>query len=151
MVRLPWILRLLMFLRISLVEGKSVKWAVEDFLKIEKGRDLLKFRKWLIHRNLATSDGGINQNQNYKNENAFLWTAQEQALLYIIDRGLGGEPISNALRELETEMIENCRTDIERFASKLPVYLMAVLACLAFPALMLLMIGPLLTDLMRFG
>jgi|GEM_PF-2318137 len=151
MVRLPWILRLLMFLRISLVEGKSVKWAVDDFLKIETSRDLLNFRKWLIHRNLASSAGDLKQNQKLNIELAFLWTAQERALLYIIDRGLLGEPISNALRELETEMIENCRADIERFASKLPIYLMAVLACLAFPALMLLMIGPLLMDLMRFG
>ncbi len=65
-------------------------------------------------------------------------------LLEILDLGLRGQSILETLKSYETELIQSCDDEIQKHVSLLPLLLMLPLMCLIFPALMLLLVGPLL-------
>ena len=93
------------------------------------------------------------------------WTAKERGAVPIIgdifspplqrffietlERGLAGEPILSRLSELEEEMRLAMVDTIERHLQRLPVILLLPLTGLVFPSFMLLILGPLLSQLMR--
>lgn len=138
---LPWALRLSLSLRASIGAGSSVRWALEAFLREETGEDLRVLRQWYLMMERKEVEGGFPLRR---------LGPQQRALFELLSRGLRGESISVPLADLELELIEICEADIDRFASSLPLYLMAILAGFAFPAMMLALIGPLAGDLLRF-
>lgn len=73
-------------------------------------------------------------------------------LFGLLERGLRGEPISAALRDVEADIIQACRLEMDRHLALLPFRLMIPLLLLIFPALMLLLFGPFLDALSKgFG
>ena len=70
------------------------------------------------------------------------------SLFDLFRRGMSGEPIIPSLISLEEEMIQICHEDIETFATKLPFQLLMPIALFIFPALMLLVLGPMLSDIL---
>lgn len=73
-----------------------------------------------------------------------LRSSQRRALFRLLERGLRGEPIAGPLKDLEREVLEACRADMERHLALLPFKLMFPLLLLIFPALLILLFGPLL-------
>ncbi len=65
-------------------------------------------------------------------------------LLEILEQGLRGQAILESLKSYEGELILSCEDEIQKHVSKLPLILMIPLMGFIFPALMLLLIGPLL-------
>ena len=139
---LPWPLRLILSLRASIGAGSSARWALEAFLREETGEEIRTLRRWYLMKERNEEKVGQPPLPELG--------ALQRALFDSLARGLKGESIATQLAELETEMIEVCEADIERFASSLPLFLMAILAGCAFPAMMMALIGPLVGDLLRF-
>ena len=65
-------------------------------------------------------------------------------LLSLIELGLNGESILNDLKSLELEMILNCEEEIEKHVALMPVKMMFPLLGFVFPAMLILLICPLL-------
>ncbi|MEK6628276.1 MAG: hypothetical protein AABY53_06585 [Bdellovibrionota bacterium] len=65
-------------------------------------------------------------------------------LLEVLEAGLKGHGILQALYGLESELILSCEDEIQNHISRLPLLALIPLMFLIFPALMLLLIVPLL-------
>lgn len=70
-------------------------------------------------------------------------------LLALVERSLRGESILPILREFEAELLELLYAESEEHAAKLPIYQTLPLLLLIFPAFMILVLGPVVTDLIN--
>lgn len=73
----------------------------------------------------------------------------QRVLVEVFERGLKGEPILARLAEIEEEMSWAMADCVDRHIQRLPILLLLPLAGLVFPSFMLLLIGPLLSELTR--
>lgn len=71
-------------------------------------------------------------------------TPTRRHLLALIGLGLKGQSILEPLRSYELELLISCDEEIQRHVAKLPLLLLLPLMGLIFPALMVLLLGPLL-------
>lgn len=72
-----------------------------------------------------------------------------RGVLDLLGYGLQGEPILERLIELEKELTEACRMDLERHLQALPVWTAIPLVFLMFPSFMLLLVGPMFVYLIQ--
>lgn len=68
-------------------------------------------------------------------------------LFDILEVGLTGQSILETLKVYEKELIQNCEDEVQAHLARLPLILLFPLMGMIFPALMLLLIGPLLSSL----
>ncbi len=68
-------------------------------------------------------------------------------LLEILEQGLLGQAVLENLKSYESELILSCEDEIQKHIAKLPLLMMIPLMGFIFPALMLLLVGPLLNAL----
>ena len=74
-------------------------------------------------------------------------TMTRKYLFEILELGLKGQSILETLKVYEKELILSCEDEIQGHIARLPLILMIPLMGLIFPALMILLIGPLLSAL----
>jgi len=74
-------------------------------------------------------------------------TMTRKYLFEILELGLKGQAILETLKVYEKELIQSCEDEIQSHIARLPLILMIPLMGLIFPALMILLIGPLLSAL----
>lgn len=74
-------------------------------------------------------------------------TMTRKYLFDILELGLKGQSILETLKMYEKELIQSCEDEIQSHIARLPLILMVPLMGLIFPALMILLIGPLLSSL----
>lgn len=144
MVHLPWPLEVLMFVRVEISEGRSVRSALDEYLQTHSRVELNILRVWY----LSIQNSG---RRSLDHPEVRASNSQVRTLLQVLERGVRGEAILPALLELERDFLELCDDDLERFASRLPTLIMGTTALFLFPAFVLILIGPLLADLMRFN
>lgn len=72
-----------------------------------------------------------------------------RALLELIESGLRGEPILVQIKELEMELLKACQADVEKYVASLPMRAMIPLMLIQFPAFLLLLLGPIVSQLIR--
>ena len=123
-------------------------WDVKRAL--EKGHSLSSGIKTYLARNSSDS---------FKNHVESWWLAQSNPnkafekhkltmtrkyLLEIFEQGLRGQAILENLKSYETELVLSCEDEIQKHIAKLPLVLMIPLMLFIFPAMMLLLVGPLL-------
>jgi hypothetical protein len=72
-----------------------------------------------------------------------------RALLDLFERGWDGEPILEPLQSLRIEIQGAANAELDYFVATLPFRVMLPLLLLQFPAYLLLLLGPLMTDLFR--
>jgi hypothetical protein len=92
-------------------------------------------KKWLILRDQGGDPAHILRQ---------VQSPARRSLLQLLERGLRGESILEALRELETETEDLCFQQMEEHLAALPFKMMVPLLLLLFPSLMMLILGPLL-------
>jgi len=129
-------LKLAMAVRQSLECGESVRNAVREYLMKNQdnaGRELSAWLAW---------QGG-DQNQRT------VRSPQRKVLFDLISRGLGGESILSQLAQLEEELSESAKIELERFSAALPLKALIPLLLLQFPALLILLFGPLLRQMLE--
>lgn len=74
-------------------------------------------------------------------------TSARRAVLDLIERGLKGQAILVSLAELETEMMEASRNEIQAHMELLPTKMLMPLMGLQLPALLILLFWPMLNRL----
>ena len=70
-----------------------------------------------------------------------------RALFQVLWRGLKGEPILPALKVLRVEMTAACELELQNYYSRLPLVCLVPLLFFIFPAFMILLMGPVLSQL----
>jgi hypothetical protein len=121
----------------ALEKGQSLSVGVKNFLNRPIQDEFLsQVNQWWLSQSHS-------QNAYDKKE---LRLGRRQ-LLEILELGLKGQSILETLKSFEKELITACEDEIQRHLARLPFILMFPLMGLIFPALMLLLIGPLLSQL----
>ncbi len=138
----PQQLNLIVSLRNGIAQGVSVRTSLEQFLGQNTSSDLRHIHRLFLN---------LKEGRLFLEDSAASLTlsSMDAQIVQLILRGVRGEAIAQALEEVEKEILEQCEHDIDCFASRLPPRLMAILAVFGFPAVMLVMIGPLISDLFQ--
>lgn len=76
-------------------------------------------------------------------------SAPQRALFSLLERGLAGQPILEALTALESEIQRSALLELDLHLARLPFLSMIPLFLFQFPAFLLLLLGPLLTSLIE--
>lgn len=133
-------LHLLAEVRRSIEKGQSIRQGLVSYLSKadKKHSDFVKaFSQWL---------GQLDQGQIpeiYQNEALSL---HKRYLLKTLERGLKGEPVLSHLASLEEEVLSALTAEQGRHLARLPYILMIPLLIFMFPAFLILLFGPLLSQ-----
>ncbi len=126
-------------LRFDLYQGKALYDSLKSYCKEESGELSDELSVWLIH-----FDQGIvikTANKSY--------SSYRIALFELIVEGLNGTSISEQLSNLQELMIQECQRNIDEISIILPYKgLMPLMLCM-FPALILLILNPILMEFME--
>lgn len=122
----------------SLAKGHSVAEGVRQFLSRQDiGQNdsafFVQVEQWWVSQN--------NPSVLFNKTSLGL---HRQYLLELLEVGLRGQSISIALSNLETELILSCENEVQERLTRLPLLSLLPLLFLIFPALMILLIFPLL-------
>ncbi len=129
----------LLEVRLGLENGASVNRALVDYLGEAQGDFADELRQWrILYEQGVSTEGFIARQQS----------SYRRALFSLFERGLRGEPILSGLNDLEKEMVEACRDQLELHLRRLPILGLIPLMLFQAPALLLLLFGPILTDLL---
>jgi hypothetical protein len=116
----------------SLEKGLSVSNGIGFFIKREIKHDFAHFvRLW------------ANQFQTNKESlSTHHLNPTRRHLLALLEHGIKGQAILDALKSYESELIMSCEDEIQTHIAKLPLLLLVPLMGLIFPSLMILLICP---------
>lgn len=133
---LEWVMQL----RAQIESGQSVLTATQKSLLVNVDEVSMSVRALL--KNLEVGLGP--QNSSLQDLNPY-----RRALLELIRRGLRGEPILPQLRDLEKEVIFASEVELEQFMATLPIKMILSVLLFQFPAFLLLMLAPLVTQFLK--
>jgi hypothetical protein len=136
-------LELVLTLRMALEGGQSVRWGLKKFSS-QNSSDLSLFINSTIYSSLHTLDRPFSSHAQFKKRND-----RTQTVLIVAEQGLNGDPILKALIDLQKELIEQYRDLSEKEISAMPIKSLFPLLCLQLPAIMLVIIGPLIENLVK--
>lgn len=118
----------------SLEKGQSVGSGIKNYLKYTK-TDEFQHQVEIWWMTQTNSQILYDKTQlNYK----------RQYLLEVLEAGLKGHSILQTLQSLEDELIMSCEDEIQKYVARLPMLSLIPLMFLIFPAMMLILILPLL-------
>lgn len=125
-------------IRLHIESGQSVSQAIKTYIQSALEDPFAKeLGLWLF----AEETGGSFNTHALK-------SIYRKHLMDILKRGLKGEPILKILEEYERDLIEICKEDLEKHLQKLPFISLIPLLLFEFPALLIILIGPLLLNLL---
>jgi hypothetical protein len=130
-------LRFLLVIKRNLEKGQSPRQGVLNYLKKEPDAFTEIVAKWysLVQQGLSTAE-------IFK----LCPSLHRRVLLQLVERGIKGESIYPALCQLENEICEACHEEIANKLARLPFLLLVPLLLMQFPAILLLLFGPLLQN-----
>ncbi len=116
----------------ALEKGQSVAQGIRFFIERNIRHDFSYFvKQWFLHfqsSQVMLASGHLQPTRKY--------------LLTLLEHGLSGQGILEALRSYEGEVILGCEDEIQSHIAKLPLILLIPLMGLIFPSLMMLLIWP---------
>lgn len=118
--------------------GRSMKEAVSLYLETAANEFAVRLREWWT----------LKQQGRESSANSFP-THLQQAFLHLIERGLAGQPVLEALTALENEVDSAAQNELELFLAALPFKVLLPMLAFQFPAYMILLLGPMLRELGR--
>jgi hypothetical protein len=131
-------LQLVLHLRAAIENGESVRAGLKQYLRSSQSDYASQVGKWFF---------------KYENEETSSFEEirgiYRRGVLRLAERGLRGETIYPVLCEMEMELIEVSRVEIEKFVQLLPVKLLLPLMLFQFPAYMILILGPLIKNFLE--
>jgi hypothetical protein len=127
----------------ALEKGLSIHSGVERYIQRNSETEFAAYVEawWSYQLNKNPSL----QKRNFKEKPHITMT--RKYLFEILELGLKGQSILETLKNYEKELIQSCEDEIQSHIAGLPLILMIPLMGLIFPALMILLIGPLLSSL----
>lgn len=120
-------------LQAEMKSGKALSLILPELLSHQHTDFHKRMRQWWFHY----------QNGHRRPEFS---THYQRALVTIIESGLSGAPIFEHLEELEEEVAEELKRQIDAHLESLPFKLLLPLVLLFFPAFIILLFGPLLNQ-----
>lgn len=133
----PLALKAILEIRLQMENGISIAQSVKNYVECYPADEFAKdLSLWLFARE---------NGKKFEKKLGFYRTT----LLEILDRGLNGDPIMEYLKDLEKEIMEVCKEDMEKHLEKLPYICLVPLMLFQFPAFLLLLIGPLVLNLLN--
>lgn len=137
MVPLAPPLKAILEIRLQMENGISIAQSVKNYTQCHASDEFAKdLSLWLFARKTG---------RKFEKKLGFY----RNTLLEILDRGLKGDPIMEYLKDLEKEIMEVCKEDLEKHLEKLPYICLIPLMLFQFPAFLLLLIGPLVLNLLH--
>ncbi|MNJ91162.1 hypothetical protein D3C87_88080 [compost metagenome] len=130
-------LALLLAVKRALEKGQSVRQGLNFYLKRHHDDFSDVVLRWF---------GLLQQGQSARKLLLGVKSVHRQVLLELLERGLAGESIYQALLQLESEIIEACQDELNTKLARLPFILLIPLLLFQFPSFLLLLFGPLLQN-----
>ena len=131
-------LKAVLEIRLQLENGVSVPEAIRIYSQRNSGDTFAKeLGLWLFKKETGKNHTGKTFDTLYR-----------KRLVELLSQGLKGEPILEALCDLEKDLIFTTNEDLEQHLQKLPFVALIPLMLFEFPAFFLLLIGPLLLNLL---
>lgn len=134
-------LAVLIHVRWEMERGHSLREAVRNHLQTHPTDGFtLVLRDWVVRKShgQATKDLVHSLKSPYR-----------RAVLDVFERGWDGEPIIEAIEDLDQEIQSAALAELDLFIASLPFRAMLPLLCLQFPAYLLLLLGPIFTELIH--
>lgn len=125
---------------ISLEGGMGNKAALLHYIQRNQDSFSKEVAEWLHLR----EQGGA-----FKEYRDAMDSIYRKTLLSIFNMGLEGHPILNSLKDVEVELIKVGRSEMDEYIRKLPIISLFPLLFLQFPALLILILYPLLNELIQ--
>jgi hypothetical protein len=132
-IRLPSALLLLWDLKRAIETQKSLQTGIRHFVERKINDDFTKHFQILV----PLSESEIKQRIPFLKLNVY-----QKNLIFLVAKGVSGFGIYPQLNLLEKEYLEICDDDIEKHIQILPLKLQAPLLGLIFPALMMILLIP---------
>lgn len=133
---------LLWYVRRALDSGQPTLVGIQLYLQMAPAS---RFRScienWWLARSNTQSGQGVRAGTFLTSTEC---THQRLYLLELLEASLNGQSIGRQLAELEEELLSACRDEIEEHVARLPLLSLIPLLLMIFPALMLLLLVPLL-------
>ena len=133
-------LQVVIFLRRGLGAGQSLRQVMAEMQKISANLDVLELCAWFFQPQSEEAQAEIPR-----------WTRrpEREAVIDILRRAQKGEAILEAIEKLEILLIEVCERELEESLATLPFRALVPLLLFQFPALLLILLGPLVAMLVR--
>jgi hypothetical protein len=130
----------IIYLIFLLEGGNSLNKSIDIYIKEFDDDVALGVREWLFIRGQGLEvDDFVNQQKNL----------HRKALFKLLDKGFKGQSVLGFLKNLEQEVECAVKSEISKFISYLPLKMMVPVFFLQFPAYLILLLGPILTDLIK--
>lgn len=129
-------LKLVLILRRSLEKNQSLRQGLQNYLRRHRDDYAVDVSRWYSL---------LQQGQDTQ-ETLGKLSPHRRVLLQTLERGLRGESIYPLLCQLEGEIIEAAQDEIAVKLARLPMLLLIPLLLLQFPAILMLLFGPLLQN-----
>lgn len=127
-------------IRTQIEGGVSLKSALTNYLQKNEDGFSLQIRAWFISL----------QHQADQNCLVEKFTSPYRRVFFqILESGLRGQMIHEALCQLEEEVAFACDQELELALQRLPFKLMVPLLALLFPAYLILLIGPVIQQFLE--
>lgn len=134
-------LELILHVKSGIESGSSARTALIEYCQKYHGTWSQRISKWMMKREAGGQSAKI-----------IMETCPhplQQSIMRLLDRAMRGEPIYQALVQMEAEIIEKGENEIELFLQTLPLKMLLPLLFLYFPAFLILLLGPLLMEITR--
>lgn len=122
-------------LRYGLESGESLMTIIKRFVRNDTSDFSLVMERWIVSSQQEKySPGHFQKNL----------TLYRRSIFDLLDLAKAGASIIEPLKSMEKELISICENDLQKHLDKLPFQLMIPMLFLQFPAVLILIIGPLL-------
>lgn len=128
---------LISYIKKVIESGKSPREGIILYLSEETDEFSENVRMWFVDRE---------QGKNSLQLSSLKISSHRKSLLQLLQRGLDKESIYQQLLLLESETLEACYQEINEKMTKLPYIMMIPILFFQFPALILLILGPLIQN-----
>ena len=134
----------------ALEKGLSIHSGVERYIQRNRSAKFsTQVEQWWsaqINKSSGSKNKTEGDQENLREQKNDLAMTRKY-LFEILELGLKGQSILETLKVYEKELIQSCEDEIQSHIARLPLILMIPLMGFIFPALMILLIGPLLSSL----
>ena len=134
------LLHLLIQVRLGIERGEPLRGVLKSYVAQYSHEMTLSLIEWVMC--LEQGRVPVVELQGWK-------TAHRRAFLQTLSRGARGESILPALINLEQDIFAACEEELERRSTLLPMQCLVPLLLFQFPALMMVILGPLLSQLVK--
>lgn len=137
-------LELLIEVKRNIEKGHSTRQGVLLYLKKSRSEFATDVSRWFtwVQQGQKIDSSTARQRLNCTSTSRI-------ALFELLERGLRGESIYQQLQMLETEIKEACHDEQARYLARLPFLMLIPLLFFMFPAYLLLLFGPLLSQFLK--